>query len=143
MGLDDLIPDDVDTSGSSRGKQDSGSQTETEYVETFSCGKGTKKFTEEQWEKVKNVVRSEYSFTVGELISKKAEERHDLLHEIAIKATSDREPETDNTSDVRCAVCGNDCSDMYVVIEGEKVHIQHNAAQMAEELDLEVNSAKD
>jgi hypothetical protein len=138
MGLDELLPDDEEVSSSSSSSSTSGSDEddEVEYVETFSSDKGTKKYTEEQWEKMEEVIRQETEYTVGGAKNLPAEKRHDVMHEVALIATSDYEAEeAENTTDKRCVVCGNACSRDYVKLEGHRVHVMHNVAQVGEAID--------
>lgn len=137
-GLDDLLPDDADTSSSSSPGSKS-SSSEPEYVERFSSSKGTKQFTEERWEEVKKEIRDKTPFTVEEVKNMESKARHDVLHEISISSLHDKEPdELEHGSDVLCNVCGNDCSTTFVEIEGEKFCIQHPAIQVAQSLDKEL-----
>ena len=136
-GLDDLLPDDADTSGRSSSRSRSTS-SEPEYAKEFSSSKGTKRFTEERWEEIKREIRDKTEFSVGEVESMKSDKRHDVLHEVSISSQHDHDPEElDYGSETLCAVCGNDCSDSFVEFEGETVCIQHPAIQVAKALGKE------
>lgn len=137
-GLDDLIPDDADTSSSSRSRSRSTS-SEEEYVKEFNSDKGTKRFSEERWEEVKEEIRDKSKFTVGEVESLPASKRHDVLHEMAISSDNDYDPDDlEYGSEVTCAVCGKDCSYSHVILEGEEFCIHHPVAKVAKALDKEV-----
>lgn len=135
-GLDDLLPDDADTSGrsSSRSSTSSG----PEYVKEFHTNSGkVKKFTEERWEDIKREIRDKSEYTVGEVESMEADKRHEVLHELAISSEHDKDPdELEHGSDVLCAACGADCSRSYTVIRGEEFCLHHPIAQAVKETDL-------
>jgi len=140
-GLDDLIPDDADTSSSSSSSSGGGGLDEPEYAEVFESKKGTKKFTEEQWEEIKKVIRRETDYvSVGEVKSLPAQKRHVVLHELAIEALVEDADGDISRTDFRCPICGDDCTTSYVVIEGEEVHPYHTIAQLAKELGKETKS---
>lgn len=144
-GLDDLIPDDADTSSSSSsGGGGRGGLDQPDYVEVFESKKGTKKYTEEQWEEIKKVIRRETDYvSVGEVKSLPAQRRHVVLHELAIEALVEDADGDISRSQFRCSICGDDCTRAYVVIEGEEVHPHHTIGQLAEELDIETESRTD
>lgn len=136
-GLNDLIPDDADTSGRSSSRSKSTSSG-PEYVKEFGSKLGTKKFTEERWKEIKQEIRRKTEYSVGEVESLPAEERHEVLHELGISSNVDLDPkELEHGSDTLCVVCGNDCSDSYVPIQGNPVCINHPAIQIAKALDIE------
>lgn len=135
-GLDDLLPDDADTSSSSRSRSRSGStSSEQEYVVEFDSDKGTKRFSEERWEEIKQEIRDNFQYTVGEVKSLPAKKRHDVLHEVAISSDDDRDPEDlEYTTDTTCSLCGKDCSYSYVEFDNEQFCINHPVIQVAREL---------
>ena len=139
MGIDDLIPEDADPPkrGGGNTAQQSG-QDGKEYVQQFHSDLGVKKFTEEQWDEIKKEIRAEYPYVVNEVCNMEAEKRHNVIHEIALSALTEDTPDRNYTTDIRCVVCGNDCSHGYIEIEGKPVHEMHNAMQIADALDKEV-----
>lgn len=137
-GLDDLIPDDADTSSTSR-SQSGSSSSQQEFIKTFSSANGTKKFTEERWDEIKEVIREDMEFTVGEVETMQASERHKVLHEAAMASNSDYDPEElEYGTDLTCFICDKDCSYSYVELEDEPFCINHTAAQVAKALGKEV-----
>jgi hypothetical protein len=140
MGIDDLIPDDADPPKRGGGHSTQSKQDEDEYVQEFHSDLGVKKFTEEQWVEIKKEIKTEYPYVVDEICNMEAEKRHNVIHEIAVSALTEDTPERNYTTDIRCVVCGNDCSRAYIEIEGEPVHEVHNAIQIAGALDKEVQS---
>lgn len=140
MGIDDLIPDNVEMSSGGQNKEKSEPDF-VEYKEVFHSNHGEKKYTEKQWNNIKDVIRKHYPHTVHEVKNMNPEKRHDILHEVSIKANTEGEiEETPETTDMRCAVCNTDCSGGYVIIDGERVHVMHNVMQVADALDKEVKS---
>lgn len=138
-GLDELIPDDANTSGRSRSSSSRSSSSSNNYVQTFSSKAGEKKFTEEKWNEIRRVISRQMEYSVEEVKNMQSEKRHEVLHEAAL--ATEREDEDVNKeyrSSVTCTVCGNDCSDAYVVIEDVKVHVRHTVGQLAAALDKEI-----
>lgn len=132
MGLDDLIPDDVDESTSRVPRDKEKTEAKDDIVESFGKEPYRKEFTEEQWEKVKRVITTEFGMTVGEVVNSPNQERYELLHEAIMFSESDKDSgESENSSTTRCYYCGNACDDTNVVIEGEKFCVHHTAAQVA------------
>lgn len=135
MGLDEIIPDHADTSSTSSSTHNVSSQQK--IVKEFGSSLGTKKFTEEMWEQIITFIRQETEYTVAEIENMRAEERHRKLHDISQAATSETSlNNAEIISDTRCIICDDDCSDSYVEIEGEKMHIHHTIGQAASELEL-------
>lgn len=135
MGLDDLIPEDVDESTSGVPQKQTKTEENDEIVESFGKPPYRKEFKKEQWEKVKRVIRTEFGMKVGEVISSPNEERYELLHEAIMFVESDKESgESENSSTTRCAYCGGACDDIKVVLEGESFCLHHTAAQVHNEL---------
>lgn len=131
MGVDDLIPDELESSSSSGGssKKDS---SEDQLHKVIGSGKQKKGFTEEQWEGVKKVIARETEYTVNEVLHMPAQKRYDILHECALEATSEESTLPDDyRSEIRCYECGNDCSSGYVELEGKDFCVQHTAGQIA------------
>lgn len=139
-GLDDLLPDDADTSGRSSSRSKSTS-SDTEYAKEFSSKKGTKKFTEEKWEKMRDEINRKFKYTANEVESLPAEKRHDVLHEAAKSVEADKAPdELEYGTDVTCAVCEADCSYDYIELHGEEFCYHHPLIQVANELGIETQS---
>lgn len=137
-GLDDLLPDDADTSRSSRSRSKSAS-SEQEIVKSFSSEKGTKKFTEERWEELKQEIIDNFEYSPGEVISLPAKKRHEVLHEAAIASDSDYDPDDlEHLSDTTCTICEKDCSYGYIEFDGKPFCTHHPIIQVAKELDKEV-----
>lgn len=133
-GLDDLLPDDADTSGRSSSRSRSTS-SEPEYVKEFTSSNGRKRYTEERWEEIKQEIRNKTEYSVGEVESLPSDERHEVLHELGVSSKYDHDPEElDSGSDTLCIVCGNDCSDSHVIFDDETVCINHPAIQVAKAL---------
>lgn len=140
MGLDDVLPDDADTSGSSSSRSRSTS-SEKEYAEEFHSDKGVKKYTEERWEEIKQEIREKFEYTVNEVKNMQSEKRHDVLHEAAVSSDNDHNPEElEHGTDITCSVCGKDCSYGYVELEDETFCTNHPAIQVAKSLGKEMHS---
>jgi len=136
MGLEELIPDNATTSSSSSRR----GSTQRNYIVEFNSPLGTKKFSEEKWKEIKDVISKDTEYTVEEVKNLQSEERHRVLHDVAQTATKKKKiTELDVLSETRCTVCGDDCSTSYVEIHGEKTHIHHTIGQLVEELELELN----
>lgn len=138
MSLDEMLPDDADSSSSDSGST-SFTETKQDIHKEFHSNVGTKKFTEEKWEEMKKVIRRETEYTVNEVENMKAEDRHKVLHDVAqIAAGNMLANKAGISSNKRCGVCGDDCSDSYVLIDDTAVHIHHTVAMVAEELELKL-----
>lgn len=139
MGVDDLLPDDRDTSSSSSSSSNTQSQESKEYEIVITSGDKEKKFTSEEWDKIQDTIRQEMEYSVGEVMKMADHKKYEVIHEAAIITNTERKSEDlEHKTDNRCAVCGNACSVDYIVIDGERVHIMHNVAQVAESLDKEI-----
>lgn len=134
MGLDDIIPDDSNSSSRSSPSSTSGSDG-PEIVREIGGGEYQKRFTEEQWEKVKRVIRSKMDYSVDAVLNMRSEERYEVLHE-AVTYNPDVEEgvSEEHKTTLDCYHCGNDCSGGYVELEGERFCMQHPAAQVAKAL---------
>lgn len=135
MGLDDLIPDEVEESTSGVPQSKSKKEDKDEIVKSFGKPPYRKEFKEEQWKKVKRVIREEFGKTVGGVVNSPNEERYELLHEAIMYVESDKDPgESDSSSETRCAYCGNACDDISVELEGKMFCVHHTAAQVESNL---------
>lgn len=143
MGLDDLLPENAESksspgrtnrSSSSTGNND---QEQQQFHKVVGNPPNQKKFTEEQWEKVKRVVDREMGLNIQEVVNNTpAEKRYDILHEAILFDEGEVEAEEmDNYSDERCVICGNATGAHGAVISGESVHVHHTVGQLAKELD--------
>lgn len=142
MGLDDLIPEGAESSGSGGSRGGGGrkkQKDDLEYKVVIGNEPNRKVFTEEKWEEVQKVIVNDFGMQVNEVKNKPAAERYEILHEAALKAgsdsyTLDEELEEKST----CSVCGDAATeDTSVKIEGRMVHIHHTAVKIREALDDE------
>lgn len=144
MGIDDLIPDDSNPQSRRGGQKSSSSEDSKEYVQEFHSDKGVKKFDEEDWENIKSFIRQKTKYSVNEVVNMESERRHDVIHDIAIKAYAGSDDVQEEHKPTQlCAVCGNDCTSAYIEIEGEAFHEMHNVMEVAEALDKEIKNAED
>jgi len=136
MGLDDLVPDDKQSSSSSSSSRPRDSDDSPDKVEIG--GEPYKKvFTEERWEKVKKVIGREMGLDVNKVVNNyPANERYEIIHEAALAVGGELEPdELDNYRDERCEICGIAKSEASVTICGDVVCVSHSAGQVAVMLD--------
>jgi len=135
MGLEDVIPDDVDTSSSSSSKREDTSPDKKYKV--IGSDPYKKKFTLEKWQEVKDVIRHEMGLNINEVLNNvSAEKRFDILHEAATYSTGelDRE-EMQNWSTERCIVCDRAADEVGVEIAGHTVCFHHTIAQLEEAIE--------
>lgn len=138
MGLDDLIPDDVDSQSSGS----SSSRTQTQQERDVVIGKEPykKEFDEDKWKEVKSVLTNEMGYNVNWVLNNlPAEERYEVLHEAVMMVNENLEPEeAEHRSTDRCIVCGNATDQVEAEIpwlpEGESVCFHHTVAQLEKEL---------
>jgi hypothetical protein len=136
MGLEDALPDGIEVSSSSS----TGSNTSSadEDLVTFGVDNKKKKFTQEQWDQVKEVIKDEFDLTVGEVVdSVSPSKRYEILHEAAVIAFGDEdddEAESEYTSTKTCACCGTGVDNTGVEIGGKHFCPQHPAIKVAKEL---------
>lgn len=135
MGLDDLVPDDVDDSGS-ESSGSSGSSKSDDFVppeedpdmEVIGGGRYQKIFHKDKLEKVKDKL-DELGHNPAEVLSGyTAEKRHETLHEAALAVERDEAP--DGTAKERCDYCGKPCEGSCRNIEGLTIHINHTVGQV-------------
>jgi len=137
-GLQELLPDDANTSSSSSSQSTSNS-SEADVVREFHSDKGTKRFTEKRWNEVKQEIIHKSEYSVGEVETLPADKRFDVLHEMSLAADDDRTPdELEHGTDVTCQLCGTDCSYSYVPLDGETFCYHHPLIQVADELGIEL-----
>lgn len=130
MGLDDLIPDEVDESTSRAPRQSKDDSSDDDIVKSFGEPPKRKKFTEDQWEHVKRVIREEFGMKVGTVVNSPPDQRYELLHEAAMTPASKiGEAESESSSSTRCHYCDKACDDAYVELEGKKFCVHHTVAQ--------------
>lgn len=135
MGLDDLIPDEVDESTSRAPRQSGSEDSGEEIVKSFGDPPRRKEFTEDQWEHVKRVIREEFGMKVGTVVNSPPRERHEILHDAATTPASKiGESDSENSSSTRCYYCGKACDGAYVELEGKKFCVHHTVAQAETEL---------
>lgn len=136
MGLEDLLPEDenVSESSSSRsGGQSSSSDSspDVEYVKTIGTPPREKKFTQEQWDKVKRVIADHFDLTIGEVLSSPSEKRYKLIHEaIMFNEGEIEEDDISEPPDKVCYHCGNSCKGYSVEIEDEYFCNYHTAGEV-------------
>lgn len=135
MGLDEILPDEADKSGS--GSSRSGSSSSKEYHKTITGPAGKeKKFTEERWGEIRRVIIQEFDDSFKEVMNNyKAKERYSVVHDASLFLEREKtKDELGREPDVTCSVCGAECSEGSVVLEGEKVCAHHPAAKVAKEM---------
>lgn len=142
MGLDDLIPDhDQNTSGSSssgRSKDRDKDPYANDDLISIGSPPNDKHFNEEQWEKVKRVVREEFGMSIGEVKSLPAKERYETLHEaVTFNPDATDRDEHELVSDNRCLVCDRAADNVGVEIEGYLFCVDHTAGQVAKAIEEE------
>lgn len=138
MGLDDLIPEEAERSSrsSSSGSSEPSDPFANDDLISIGSPPNDKHFTEEQYEKVKRVVREEFGMSIGEVESLPSNERYKTLHEaVTFNPDLDDEEQTDLVEDDRCIVCGDAAGFSSTHIEGEPVHIHHTVGQLNEVLE--------
>lgn len=136
MGLDDIVPDDADTSsrGGRTDKKSPGERDDTVVVQ----GPGEKKkiFEEDDYEKVKKVIAEEMGLVPNKVLNNyTAADRYDVFHEAALIVDSEMDSEENSYAKNRCEICGNATQDFGVELGGIVVCPQHSAAQIRKELD--------
>lgn len=146
MGLDDLIPEhDRDTSGSSSQGSNSDKPSDPyQNDDLISIGSppNDKHFNEEQWEKVKRVVREEFGMTVGEVKTMPSKERYETLHKaVTFNEDQNGDDESKLMSNKRCPVCGRAADNVGVEISGELFCVEHTAGQVANALEEDENQS--
>lgn len=136
MGLDSFKHEDTDTSKSGGGRSRK-KKKEDEKV-TIGSKPYQKTFKKEKWEGVKDIIRRDFEVSVNEVKNSPPEERYDILHEAAL--IHEGEKTVDNSSHkakTRCVVCGDECAEESVEIEGHAVHWNHPAVQVRKKIDEE------
>lgn len=136
MGLDDLVEKKGgDPSSSSRGGGRKKSNNR-DIVKDIGSEPHRKKFTEEQWEGVKEMIIQEMEYSVGEVLSMPNQDRYEILHDAILMYRNEQYiEESDHSTDNRCVVCGKDSTGTSVEIEGHRVCINHPAITVREEID--------
>lgn len=130
MGLDDLIPDKDKQSGSSGGISNKAS-SETSSAETISYSGSSKYLSGERWRDIIEIMENELEITYGELAEKSPNEQEEILQQ-ADKLVSGMGTWTGTEFEIetRCIVCGHDCTDDGVIIEGYNVCRGHSAQEV-------------
>lgn len=138
MGLEDLLPDDeeVDRSSSSNsGSSKPDDPFQNDDLISIGSPPNDKHFNEEQWEKVKRVVREEFGMKIGEVKSMPSEKRYETLHKAVTFNEDDEDEPEELVSNTRCGVCGRAADNVGVEIHGETYCVQHTAGEIAESLE--------
>lgn len=133
MGLEDILPDEADKRGA---KTDSDEEEEAYKVVKGPRGK-EKRFNEKKWKEVRRIIDREFEDPYLEVMNNySSKKRYDVVHQAALVSEERKEiKKTGRETTTRCAVCGSDCSDANVEIEGNRVCPQHPAAKVRTELD--------
>lgn len=135
MGLEDLTPDDSNTSSRSSTNRTNSQPDEDEYHKVIGNPPHQKCFTEERWEEVKQEIHNNFEKTVNEILNSPAKKRYEMLHEAAMASGGELDDdEREFEAKTRCAFCGKSCPSGGVEIDGEVFHTSHTAAQVADEL---------
>lgn len=133
MGLEDILPDEADKRGA---KTDT--DKEQEAYKTVKGPRGKeKRFNKEKWKEVRRVIDREFEDSYLEVMNNYSKKkRFDVVHQAALVSEEQKQlSRTGRETKTRCSVCGSDCADANVEIEGEKVCPQHPAAKVRVELD--------
>lgn len=136
MGLDDVLPDEADKKGAKQQKDDE----EEDAYKTITGPRGKeKKFSKERWKEIRKVINEEFEDSYLEVMNNySAKKRLEVVHQAALVSDEQKSlGSTGRETKQRCAVCGNDCSDVSCVIEGQHVCPHHPAQQVSNELNDE------
>lgn len=143
MALDDLLPDDESATSSANTSQSKSSSSsskektdeEEEFAKVVGSPPNQKKFTEEKWKEVKLVIREEFGYSVGEVLSSPASERYEILHEAAMFPVGKLdEDESEHYQTSRCEICGSAETKDALTIEGKVFCPHHTVGQLKREL---------
>lgn len=130
MGLDDLLPDDADTTSRSSSQQSS-----KDYSVEVGSGSDEVKLTEEKWEGVKKILTEEFGLVPNEVLNKPSGERYEILTEAAqVHEGHQQADESEHRSGTRCYYCGKSCEGIEVEIGGELFCPHHTVAQIEKSL---------
>lgn len=130
MGLEDLIPDDVPKSSSSRTTSKSKKDTVT-----FGSGELKKEFEKEHWEEIKEVLIEEMGLVPNEVVNNyAAQERYEILHEAALITRQEATIEELGHTVKKCDICGRPLGESGVEVAGINVCISHTAGQIHNQL---------
>lgn len=131
MGLDDLVPDDKQTSSSSGGRSRKRNKQKDDKVEIGS-EPSKKVFTKEKWKKVKTFIKDEMGLSPNEVVNNyKSKERYEILHEAALAVDNEKDPEElNNYSKRRCKLCENALGERGVKLSGYWFCSSHPAAKL-------------
>lgn len=136
MGLDDILPDEADK----RGAKTQETEEKEEFHKKVTGPQGKeKKFDKERWKEIREIIDREFEDSLPEVMNNYSrKKRYEVVHQAALVVDEQKElKETERQTTTRCPVCGNDCSDHSVEIEGTEVCIQHPAIQVRKALDGE------
>lgn len=132
MALEDLVPEDKRSSTSSSSSSRKPPEERDDMV-VFGSGDTKKSFTDDKWDDVKRALIDEMGLNPSEVTNNfPAQKRFDALHEAALIAEKEEEAEDLGYTPETCSICNKAVGDSGVEIEGETVHIQHTAGQIAE-----------
>jgi hypothetical protein len=136
MGLRELIPEhDRDTTGKKPVSEENDIHTSpTTYIEIGS-GEYKKKFPEEKFERVKDIVKNDFGMSMTKVLSNmSSQKRYEILHDAAKKAAPDKMYTSEYDKDEECLACGRVVGDHTVKIAGEHFCTHHPAAMVNKEL---------
>lgn len=136
MGLDDLVDDAGGSSSSSSSKRSkSKSFHDDDEYKVVGSDQYQKVFHEDEWAKVKDVLKDEMGKVPNVVLNSPEQERFEILHEAALIASGDKDPlDSDYTGQERCLYCGSNPGDAAVEIQGETFCVHHTAGQVSSEL---------
>lgn len=132
MGLDDLIPEGKEDTGSRR----RGGRKKKKDTVSFGSGRLKKEFTKERWEEVKHTLTNEMGLVPNEVVNNySAQERFETLHEAAMLSQKEITQDDLRETPTKCRICGNAVGESGVKIAGMTVCIHHTVGQVQAELE--------
>lgn len=132
MGIDDLIPDNKQKSGSESSNTQPSFEVESDTGKT-----GTSKYLEtENWREIIEVVENEMNMNFNDVMSMPNQKQEEILHKAErINAGYGTWTGSEFEIQQRCVVCGHECKDDGVIIEDRPVCKGHSAAEVRTALD--------
>lgn len=133
MGIDDLMPErSKDKSSASESSNNFSSTQET----NISYSGGSKYLSGERWRDIIEVMEDELDITYAELAELNPDEQEQILQEADSRiASMGTWTGTEFNIETRCIVCGHECDDDGIVIEGYNVCRGHSAQEVRTSID--------